>query len=147
MEMYFFQSIEATVLFKGWQTKSTTQYAFTCIAVIVMGVIYELMKVWRIQLDAYLKKKFCNCHCRPDEETALINDPSKSNQKAFKFPLWIQLIRATVHMIHFTLSYWLMLIAMIYNTGIFVSVILGVGLGYLISGSMSVGASCCPDKN
>lgn len=43
-----------------------------------------------------------------------------------------QALRAIVHFIHFTHAYLLMLIAMTFSVGLFLSVMAGVALGYFV---------------
>eukprot|EP00056_Hartaetosiga_gracilis_P019393 m.247111 g.247111 ORF g.247111 m.247111 type:complete len:79 (-) comp76689_c0_seq1:36-272(-) len=77
MEMWFYQSTNSTILFEEWKTRNPTQYAFSCVAVFVMAVVYELMKVGRVQFDEYLKKKLGLCPCDMETEGLINGNQSK----------------------------------------------------------------------
>eukprot|EP00049_Salpingoeca_infusionum_P005865 m.98016 g.98016 ORF g.98016 m.98016 type:complete len:149 (+) comp13115_c0_seq7:223-669(+) len=131
MEMTFWTGYKGLqILFNSWETDNPTQYAFSCIAAMAFVVFHNFLKWVARRLDAYLTKKFDDC-CA----TSLINGTRKTNK--LTIPWYWEMVRAFLHMIQFTISYFIMLIAMTYNVGIFVSVMAGAFIGYFLFMRMS----------
>eukprot|EP00043_Microstomoeca_roanoka_P005851 m.58424 g.58424 ORF g.58424 m.58424 type:complete len:156 (-) comp13149_c0_seq1:536-1003(-) len=154
MEMWFEQTTDAVILFKGWETHTKAQYIGACIGVVILGFIYEWAKNLRSDLDSWMACRLRKSHsCCKDEQQGLLGGAAVNGAVAatpVQIPFHYQLVRTLIHMLHFTLAYFLMLIAMTYNTGLFISLVAGSGLGYFVfmrrglssSGSNETSSSC-----
>lgn len=56
MRMYFHWGMEDYVLWRSWVPRNKTQYFFSCLAIILCGIIYEAI----ITLRSYLEAKWTN---------------------------------------------------------------------------------------
>lgn len=53
-------------------------------------------------------------------------------QRSFKDVFAVRFVRAVVHMLHVFVAYMVMLVVMSYNVGLFVSIMLGFGVGHFV---------------
>ncbi|CAF1491856.1 unnamed protein product [Adineta steineri] len=95
-------------LFQGWNVDTHVKYAFMLIGVICMGLLNGAL--------AYVR------HC-------LVNN-SKHTSSLFIHQIYLSLLYA----IQIILAYWMMLLVMTYETGIFISLICGLVLGHFVFG-------------
>ena len=186
MRMYFHFGYEDYVLFKHWVPRDSLSYYATCLAIIVLGVIYEALHTFRVILEfkyatsaaaaaaAKNGESAADCECvdrqqccagvgssAPGENkpTCCTKSPAASpyyhddtddtsrplivetplKPPMFQpFNLQRDLMRGALQFLETALSYFLMLIAMSFNVGMFVSVCAGMALGTFALGRFRV---------
>jgi len=143
MRMYFHQSTEDFVLFHAWVPRNSWQYALTFFAIILMGVLVTFLKVCRLYLDEVKKQKEAEAELLA---VPLLASPSDSPPKKIVHPKFFRailpgrkqlrenLVRACFTLAIVTLDFLLMLVAMTFNVGLFVAVVLGYGVGTILFG-------------
>ncbi|XP_067868751.1 probable low affinity copper uptake protein 2 isoform X1 [Heterodontus francisci] len=133
MPMHFFVSDQVILLFDFWNVHSVSGMVLTVVAVLIITVLYELLKVGIVKLDKRLLDLMTATPNIQDEaaETLPINPNSQdTSQKRW---MWVHVILSIFHIIQVALSYVLMLFAMSYNVWVFLSIIAGAGIGYFLA--------------
>ncbi|KAI9294049.1 Ctr-domain-containing protein [Neoconidiobolus thromboides FSU 785] len=115
MRMYFHTGFADYVLFKEWVPRTAGQYAGTFIAIVVFGVIYELLLTIRSKFEVTWT----------EESIDKLNSYSRRQ-------FTIDTYRAIFQFFESSIAYLLMLVSMTFNVGLFFAVILGITLGTLI---------------
>ena len=95
-------------LFRGWNVDSQVKYAFTLIGVICMGILNGAF--------AYIRQRII------------------TKWKGSSSLLVYQAYLSVLYGMNIVLAYWIMLLVMTYETGIFIAVIFGLVLGHFIFG-------------
>ncbi|TDH67085.1 hypothetical protein CCR75_005346 [Bremia lactucae] len=142
------------ILFQPWVTSSAVKYAFAFLGVVLLAISLEGFGELRDYLQARLHRDYGIVSSQTDYvsvSTPLVASGRHShniNQNSFtqktgrvpdaqlsimrRLPVWCKLLLAVMYMLHLCLGYWIMLIIMTYETLMFVAVIVGVGLGFII---------------
>jgi copper transporter 1 len=147
MRMFFHTGYEDFVLFYDFVPRDGVQYAFTCIFVLFLGVLYEFIHLFRISLQSYwiyidnearkvegedevalLPQNTCCCAV-PKPPVGIIQY-IKDGAQPFKASREFK--RAGLRFFELLLSFSLMLIAMTFNVGLFFCVLFGHTLGIFI---------------
>ncbi|ESN96713.1 hypothetical protein HELRODRAFT_107657 [Helobdella robusta] len=137
MPMYFHASCEATILFSFWKVSSITGMVVSCLIILVAGMLYEGLKVFR----EYLLMR--NTECKSKEPAGIVPDCYKK-QKVEPLP---HLCQTALHGLQVFYSYCLMLIFMTYNVWLCVSLLLGAICGYfLFAWKRHKCSSCLPNS-
>eukprot|EP01128_Nolandella_sp_AFSM9_P006019 TRINITY_DN3024_c0_g1_i1.p1 TRINITY_DN3024_c0_g1~~TRINITY_DN3024_c0_g1_i1.p1 ORF type:complete len:569 (-),score=98.64 TRINITY_DN3024_c0_g1_i1:344-2026(-) len=135
MRMYWHSGIVDYVLFKEIVPRTGLQYFGILVACALNAVIYEALKAyigylengWKDEVEASLEQDLEN-----------VNDPllrSALVQKVIPaFDIRRDGLRALLHALYMALHYWVMLITMTFNVGLFISVIVGHAIGSLAFG-------------
>jgi solute carrier family 31 (copper transporter), member 1 len=97
-----------TFLFPGWNVDTHTKYAIMLIGVLCMGIFNGLLTYFRHYLSA--SAKFAS--------SILIR----------------QICLSLIYGIQMVLAYWIMLLVMTYEVGVFIALIIGLMIGFLIFG-------------
>jgi len=143
MKMTFHAGAKEDILFDGWSPRTWPAMLGSCICVLVMALAYEGLKALRLWL---LERSVNNRRAQSavgstDSATSLAEDnlpitvapPSwRFNWSRNRLLIAAHCLQAFLHLLQVTLGYMLMLIAMTYNVYLFISVVLGAALGYLI---------------
>lgn len=156
MKTYFHADFGDTVLFRTWVLRSSWDTFLTCVAFLLLAILYEGIKCYREHLYKRLsfavKKEVpvlngnnSNITSRsghPLSSVGLTNGgtskvtlgapvPSENtiNPRIFSIP---HLIQSGLHVTQVVLSYSLMLAFMTFNVWICFSILLGAGLGYFM---------------
>lgn len=129
--MVFTTSIEGSVLFAFWDVQTPVQYAATCFFVFALAMVYELLSEFRARLHARTAPSSSG-----DQAPLVAHSVNVSSSAggAFVFvadPWTLRLIKAALHTLQLGLSYIIMLIAMTYNVGYFLSMLAGAFVGYI----------------
>ncbi|EGD75061.1 hypothetical protein PTSG_06719 [Salpingoeca rosetta] len=135
MPMYFMLGHKTTILFKDWETKTMGQYVGSCVGVLILAIIYEWGKILRADLDMWISRRIAPKPCCMSLINSSTHQPNSHHSPPAApdcVPWHYQLLRTVCHIVHFTLAYFLMLIAMTYSVGLFVSMVLGSGVGYFL---------------
>lgn len=126
MRMYFHTGIKDYVLFKEWVPTSTAGYVGTWFVVFFMGILFDLIKFVRSKLE----DKWRNVTDSPYQKVNDTGGPQPSN--AFRWS--VDIPRGGLQALETTWGYFVMLIAMTFNVGLFVAVIAGSFAGTVIFG-------------
>lgn len=136
MKMYFHTGIKDYVLFKEWVPHNDWQYALTLIAIILFGMLYELLKVGRSNWEGYVNKRQSDV-LGHDEDGQTYENPSWGRRVWNFMKGWdwkVDIPRATMAFVETLAGLLLMLIAMSFNVGMFLAVCFGAFFGSLIFG-------------
>ncbi|XP_055803813.1 copper transporter 5-like [Solanum dulcamara] len=129
MHMTFYWGKKVTLLFDFWRTDSWTSYAITLLACFIFSLFYQYMEDRRQRfriLSANSKRNY-------PPPTAPVNAPL-----LYTFPAvganWNSARFATAILfgVNSAIGYFLMLAVMSFNGGVFVAVVLGLAIGYLL---------------
>lgn len=151
MKSYFHTDTGDTVLFKSWILKSGWDTFLTCIAFLLLAILYEGIKCYREHLYKRLsfavKKEvtvISNGHNTTSRSSVGGSPPSSAkvnlgsatgapepsiNPRIFSVP---HLIQSGLHVCQVILSYTLMLAFMTFNIWICLSILMGAGIGYFM---------------
>eukprot|EP00002_Diphylleia_rotans_P014007 TRINITY_DN2725_c0_g3_i1.p1 TRINITY_DN2725_c0_g3~~TRINITY_DN2725_c0_g3_i1.p1 ORF type:complete len:561 (+),score=130.66 TRINITY_DN2725_c0_g3_i1:51-1733(+) len=134
MAMFFVNTMEAIILFEGWETKTSGEYVLAMFAIFAICLFHEYLAAFRHTFYAKLKSQ-----------------PKSKSGDMTNEPIYIKHGRAIValmYMISSMISLAIMLIAMTYNTGLFFTIIVGMGTGWYLFGyerGPSTSDTCCAD--
>ncbi|CAD6245201.1 GSCOCG00013579001-RA-CDS [Cotesia congregata] len=129
MAMFFHFGVkESAILFSGWKTNDWQGVLGSCIGIFILGVIYEGLKSYRESVFLKLSYFYRN---------------QKSRRKIILSP--VHVFQTILHILQFTLGYFLMFIFMTYNVWFAIAVLLGVGVGFWIFSwdKYSPDSQCC----
>ncbi|KAH0551851.1 high affinity copper uptake protein 1-like isoform X1 [Cotesia glomerata] len=129
MAMFFHFGVkESAILFSGWKTNDWQGVLGSCIGIFILGVIYEGLKSYRESMFLKLSYFYRN---------------QKSRSKIILSP--VHVFQTVLHILQFTLGYFLMFIFMTYNVWFAIAVLLGVGVGFWIFSwdKYSPDSQCC----
>uniref|UniRef100_A0A671Q1D0 Copper transport protein n=1 Tax=Sinocyclocheilus anshuiensis TaxID=1608454 RepID=A0A671Q1D0_9TELE len=161
MQMHFEGSSKVTLLFDFWDVRGPAGMVLSVFVVLLLTVIYELLKVWKITIGKQ-KQSFIthpsapvsfspepSCFApvmkRQEGSSALTNSPSEISLAATENMAatadtttaaknWLlHCLQTAIHILQVTLGYMLMLCVMSYNVWIFLGVIMGSVLGYFLA--------------
>uniref|UniRef100_A0AAV1UGN0 Copper transport protein n=1 Tax=Peronospora matthiolae TaxID=2874970 RepID=A0AAV1UGN0_9STRA len=143
------------LLFQPWVITSEVKYVFSFLGVVLLAVLLEgfgelreftekwLFRVYGVvssQTD-YMSLTTPHVSGGNDDHTAsygsvvhkvgcVPDGPRISIVR--RLPFWCKPVLAVMYVVHLSLGYWVMLVIMTFETLMFVAVILGVGLGFVI---------------
>uniref|UniRef100_A0A1I7S4Z5 Copper transport protein n=1 Tax=Bursaphelenchus xylophilus TaxID=6326 RepID=A0A1I7S4Z5_BURXY len=160
MIMTFHYRIKEYILLKQWVPQNETEYILSCLGVVTLGVIYELLRtarlilfqkddvqedVWTVYLnslsDILIDGPFqvyqCNVeYVQPDYGTLVTSDCHCAPEKPFR-PFSLNVLadkyhqyQSILHAVQEFLGLSLMMITMTYNTPIAASVAVGHIIGF-----------------
>lgn len=133
MQMYFHCSSTATVLFEKWTVSSAGAWFGTCLAIFLMAMLYEGLKVLRETLlkRSVVDVRYQSTEVSKDSRTTLTETHQTGQSRLWS---WGHILQSVLHMVQVTISYFLMLIFMTYNVYLCIPVIIGAGFGYFFFG-------------
>ncbi|XP_030625501.1 protein SLC31A2 [Chanos chanos] len=160
MSMHFEDSSSVTLLFDFWDVHGPAGMALSVFVVLLLTVLYELLKVWKITLgeqsqdtSATLQHPFSppppcfssTLQCQ-GSSPVLSNSPSETSltptdnttitttvTTTTAKSWFLHCLQTAIHIVQVTLGYMLMLCVMSYNVWIFVGVIVGSVIGYFLA--------------
>ncbi|EDO27532.1 predicted protein [Nematostella vectensis] len=136
--MAFFFSKKTVILFEGWSVDTVGGMIGSCIAVFILAVLYEGLKVSR----EMLKRKYgyvmsvdmdTKVYGSNQNQTVTVTE-TRGHIPRSKICNLHHFIQSLLHIVQVTLSYFLMLIFMTYNGWLCIAVALGAGFGYFLFG-------------
>jgi len=125
MRMYFHTDYRDYILFKQWVPKDDKQYALSILAVFVISLLYEFLKVVRSVAERKWEKEFVGYAPLSDGMRGVFFAP-------FRFS--VDVPRALLHFLEVMWGLFVMLIAMTYNVGLVVTIGVGAAVGTLLFG-------------
>ncbi|KAF4098743.1 probable low affinity copper uptake protein 2 [Onychostoma macrolepis] len=162
MNMHFEGSSNVTLLFDFWDVRGPAGMVLSVFVVLLLTVIYELLKVWKITIGKQKQSSIthssapvpfspeASCFtpvmkCQ-EGSSSLTNSPSEislaptentattADADAAAKKSWVlHFLQTAIHILQVTLGYMLMLCVMSYNVWIFLGVIMGSVLGYFLA--------------
>lgn len=142
MKMFFHTGISDFILFETWVPTTTWNYLLGCFFCFLMALLYEFLltfnaeleyQVWR-ETPSPTRSSFDGI----DERDGLLSTEQQLRQpfRYLRSIVWtrnsIRLCRSLMRMITVAGAYVCMLLVMSFNVGLFLSVILGLGVGSYI---------------
>eukprot|EP00039_Didymoeca_costata_P018601 m.334143 g.334143 ORF g.334143 m.334143 type:complete len:311 (-) comp17300_c0_seq1:169-1101(-) len=124
------------ILFSSWTAETKEAYWLSFFGIILLGILHEYLKhVLRPSIVAMHNRKEKDAPAvfsmeMGDPQNKVSMEKGVQPAKINRFSL-IHLADTIIFGTQITLGYFLMLIAMVYNAGLFVAVIVGLTLGYL----------------
>lgn len=130
-------TVDACFLASSWHIRNGGMFAASCVGVVLLSASLEVLRRIGKDYDAHMHRQWTS---RAAQQSIL-----RAGQLHGKIdhhgPLSItfrasplqQLVRATLHAATFALAYIVMLLTMYFNGYIFLSIILGAGLGKFFS--------------
>ncbi|KAL5289082.1 hypothetical protein ACFFRR_009338 [Megaselia abdita] len=143
MSMSFHAGYKELILWNSWKTETILTFVLSCIGIFLIAVLYEGLKFMREKHQIYITKKETELMARINKNRSeMTSEECCSNttldlkehtvlQRVFNKS---HLLQTFMHIIQMIISYLLMLIVMTYNYWLFLSVILGSGMGYFVFG-------------
>lgn len=120
MHMTFYWGRKVTILFDSWKTDSWISYLLSLAACFLISVFYQYMENRRLQFK------------KPPPPSSTLGIPLISSK--FSSDKWApaRFAGAILCGINSAIGYLLMLAIMSFNGGVFIAVVLGLGVGYLL---------------
>lgn len=125
MHMTFYWSREVTLLVDSWRTSSWTGYLLTLLACLVAAAFYQYME------DLRLRIKIAAASGKPSPAAAQIEAPLLQKRLGGKWTL-ARLAGALLFGVNAAIGYLLMLAIMSFNGGVFIALVLGLAVGFLL---------------
>ncbi|KZT10821.1 Ctr copper transporter [Laetiporus sulphureus 93-53] len=151
MNMLWNTQIEDTcVVFRSWHISSKTAFAFSFLAILALGVLYEWLRVAQRDVDRLIARRLLadgkgkarvprsgrNTPESDSEGAGLLTGlPSTKPIVGTPLPLLPRIIRAVLYGLTVFLSFFLMLVFMTYNAYLIMAVVFGAAIGHFIFGS------------
>ncbi|GAV69642.1 Ctr domain-containing protein [Cephalotus follicularis] len=128
MHMTFYWSREVNLLFSSWSTKSWPSYALSLLACFLASAMYQYMENRRITL-----KLVATGAVKPGQ--APMEESLLGGKEGVVMKKWWSIAKiagAVMFGVNSGLGYLLMLAVMSFNGGVFLAVVLGLSVGYLV---------------
>jgi len=144
MMMYFHWSILDYVLFEKWVPRTVWQYSMSLLAIFIFAILHEGLKAARQVLEEKWRRRFSSV----DATTPMLQKPVNSDgyysehARFAPFSLSVDVPRALLRFVETLAHFLLMLVAMTFNVGLFLAVVVGAGVGALIFGRFSYKIEC-----
>lgn len=126
-------TIDACFLSESWHIKNEGMFAATCIGVILLVVLVELLRRMGKEYDALLHRQFqrqAAAHGVALAAKGCSGDVTPTRQTiTFRATPLQQLVRAVIHAMTFGAAYIIMLLAMYFNGYVIICIFIGSGLG------------------
>jgi copper transporter 1 len=133
----------------SWHITSNGMFAGSCIAVILLVILLEFLRRTAKEYDRYIIRQFQRAQSYaystspsspPNKTTATASSSSLDGTgkrttlvgAKFRPNVMQQAIRAGLHMLQFTVAYFIMLLAMYYNGYFIICIIIGAFIGAFI---------------
>ncbi|KAJ0800529.1 putative Ctr copper transporter [Helianthus annuus] len=130
MHMTFYWSRNVTLLFSSWQTDSWISYALTLLACFIFSIFYQYMEDRRLRF----KLLSTSAASTTTNGTAVDATPLLNKKIIAGSSRWSvgRVAGAVLFGINSAIGYFLMLAVMSFNGGVFVAIVVGLAVGYLL---------------
>ncbi|KAF0690310.1 Aste57867_18291 [Aphanomyces stellatus] len=127
--------------FQPWVLSSKLKYAMGFLGIVVLGIFLEWFGEYREAMEEVFIRKYGVTEIRDVAATdeypksamsTLIQTPVVQTMQMCKLPLWCTVALSGMYMVALTVGYLIMLVAMFYDSGLFVACILGLGIGFYL---------------
>ncbi|KAK0403826.1 hypothetical protein QR680_017142 [Steinernema hermaphroditum] len=151
MKMWFHGGYSEVILFDFWKIDSLRGLLLSCAIIFVMAAGYEALKWFRMHLQVSGKRQersypllkanggsdvYCPTTTPPVVAVRGRRSSLMSSSKKISPSAGFRIVDASLYVIQLTMAYWLMLIAMTYNTYLTAAVVLGAGFGHWLFAAM-----------
>lgn len=124
MHMTFYWSRQVTLLFDSWSTTTWLSYALTLLACLIVPAFYQYLEDLRVRL-------------RLASSAAKASDPIQAPLLRGKLSAGgkfsaVNLAGSVNFAVNSAIGYMLMLAVMSFNGGVFVAIVVGLAVGYLL---------------
>ncbi|EQC32505.1 hypothetical protein SDRG_09831 [Saprolegnia diclina VS20] len=114
-----------------WVLSSELKYALGFALVVLIGILVEWLGEFREDVEKRMLHHYAAYEaCR--QATPSLPTSKRPSTPPVRLPLWCEIVLSVLYMLALTLGYLLMLVAMLYETGLFVAAILGLGAGFYL---------------
>jgi len=128
MNMTFYWGKKVTILIDSWKTNSWMCYLLSLFACLVVAAFYQYLENWLIHLKLVTRDR------RPTEiQVPLLWGIARDRRR-----LEVKLAKAILFGVKSGIGFLLMLTIMSFNGGVFVAVVVGLTIGYLLFRSEEV---------
>jgi len=147
MLMYFHTGFSDYILFKGWVPRTSWQYALSFIAVVIIAILHEFLKVGRSLLERRWEYQYIQPKLNNNCENDMTEAGCDKNSRIPPFRPLVDFPRCCLHGLEIAWGLFVMLIAMTYNVGLFIGIIFGAMVGMCLVGRYApynpTASSCC----
>ncbi|KAL2545169.1 Copper transporter 5 [Forsythia ovata] len=132
MHMTFYWGKKVTILFDSWKTDSWTSYFLSLLACFLVSVFYQYME------DRRLRFKLLSLKTQKSPPSSIESAALNSSLLFSKFSgggrKWSasRFAGAILFGVNSAIGYLLMLAIMSFNAGVFIAVVVGLAIGYLL---------------
>ncbi|WOO80365.1 Copper transport protein CTR2 [Vanrija pseudolonga] len=127
------QVADTCVVFRSWHVAGWTGMVVSCLAIIAISVGYAALlahtRAYERRVAAALAAQ-ANAGTPTSSYSAV--DTAPRGEQVFKLPKHARVRRAALYAASVAIAYWLMLVAMTYNTYLFSAIVVGAGIGHYI---------------
>ncbi|XP_050215646.1 copper transporter 5-like [Mercurialis annua] len=125
MHMTFYWSKEVTILIDSWRTKTWLSYSLTLLACVFVPILYQILENCRVQLRVSAAK---------GGSPGGLQEPMIGSKISGGGGKWsaARVGGALLFGVNSAIGYLLMLAVMSFNGGVFLAIVIGLGIGYLI---------------
>lgn len=128
MHMTFYWGYKVTILFDSWRTDSWTSYGFSLLACLVFSVFYQYLENLRLRF----KQVASGAAVGSGQSTSPIETPLLNSKIAGGRWRPAKFGGAILFGVNSAIGYMLMLAVMSFNWGVFIAIVLGLSIGYLV---------------
>jgi solute carrier family 31 (copper transporter), member 1 len=152
-------TVDSCFIARSWRITSKGMFAGSCIGVILLVMVLELLRRAGKEYDRYIVAQYTRSltSAHSSSPGGAGTPDSSSNHKSaaataapayvaadpalFRPSVLQQAVRALLHMCQFAVAYFVMLLAMYYNGYIIICIFIGAFIGYFVFGweSLKVG--------
>ncbi|XP_076919323.1 copper transporter 5.1-like [Bidens hawaiensis] len=127
MHMTFYWGRTVTLLFDSWKTDTWLSYALTLLACLIFSIFYQYMEDRRLRFK--LLSTSAAAASASSATTPLLNKKLFSAGNRWTVG---RIAGSALFGINSALGYFLMLAIMSFNGGVFVAIVVGLAVGYLL---------------
>ncbi len=145
--LWNWNTVDACFLSSQWHITSDAMFAGSCIGVVLLVVVLEMLRRATKEFDAYLVRRHAprtkNAALRSGDSSGESTPRSKTGYgdpdaavsaaavaRVFRPNILEQAVRAALHMLQFAVAYIIMLLAMYFNGYIIISIFVGAYVGF-----------------
>ncbi|XP_058222717.1 copper transporter 5.1-like [Rhododendron vialii] len=130
MHMTFYWGRDVTLLFDSWKTKTWAEYCLTLLTCFLFSAFYQYLEDRRLRLkQPQLSSSSSSSSTAPTTTTPLLDSKLGGSGGARSL---VRLLGAAMFGVNAAIGYMLMLAVMSFNGGVFVAIVVGLSVGYLV---------------
>ncbi|KIJ67748.1 hypothetical protein HYDPIDRAFT_83522 [Hydnomerulius pinastri MD-312] len=139
------QIIDTCIVFSSWHIRSNAQFLVSLVVIVLLGVLYEYLRVSSQAVDARIAAKLskgkrtaspASGRSTPErgEDTGLLSG-RRMKRDGVPVPTHFRALRAVMYGASVFLSFFLMLVFMTYNAYLIFAVVAGAAIGHYTFGA------------
>ncbi|KAK0118799.1 Copper Transporter integral membrane protein that functions in high affinity copper transport [Cadophora gregata] len=140
--LWNWNTVDSCFIARSWHITSEGMFAGCCVGVILLVMSFEFLRRLGKEYDRFILRQQTSIISTNSETgssavagkvaTVACAPQSSRSMPPFRPNIFQQMIRATLHMVSFTVAYFIMLLAMYYNGYIIICIIIGAWLGAFV---------------